>query len=1006
MMDSPACGEISVKVTNEQETGTVSILPVQPAIDRPVTATLTDEDGEITGAEWQWSSSSTGAVDSFSDIEGATSSSYTPRDEVKADEDAGIEGYAGDEGMFLQARVTYKDKATAEDDGQDDAGLDEPATVMEQTVHAVRKQPDVNNAPVFESATITREVKENETENVGAAVEATDADLDVLTYSKSGGADMDAFDLNSTNGQITVGDGTELDYEGEQTTYEVEITAADPFGGTASTMVTIVVTQVNEAPEFEADDPDKYAENGTEPVATFTATDPEGADVEWGISGLDAADFSIDKATGVLSFSKSPNFEMPSDRDREPVTEVLTADPPVVGVEAEEPEDNEYLLMVTATEVRPEGSDEKAESTSLAIAVMVTNVEEAGTITLTRLQTRVSAAGQMASLEDPDEFAEDESDFQITWLWSVPKVSRPVMDNDDHWTEADGGTTNAAGYTPGEADEGEVLRVKASYTDGEGADKETYATTAHPVADARTANEDPAFGAQVETEFEIPEDAEVGTVVGTVKGSDDDSSDILSHVLTANGAAAGKFKIDIATGVITVAAALNHEDVGLNAGVYQVTVMVYDPSGDSGGENNNVSITAEDVNEAPNKPTSSPAAVTMFEENGTVDPDDTDSLLGTYTATAVDVGDTVTLSLGGDDEGAFTLDEDDGQLRFTKSPDFESPTDENGDSAYKVSIVATADDLSSMTDLTIMVTQVDEAGKIALSTIQPAVGREVTATLTDEDDGITGAKWQWYAVSPKPGDGNDDGDDFTAADLSDNDKIEGATSTSYTPKATVAAVEDDPATDADESAAAVPGDEGMFLTATVSYRDTASPIVNDPDTADVDESKVDNQHLAMTTDNAVREVPTVNSAPDFGSDPITREVAENTEAGENVGAAVMAMDADGDVLNYTLSGGADMGSFGINSKTGHILTKAELDFEGDQTTYMVEVTATDPFDMSGSAMVTIMVDGRERDRRRWARSLPTPGLPSRMTRRPTSWSTRTCLRARQSARSRRPTKAT
>ena len=56
-------------------------------------------------------------------------------------------------------------------------------------------------------------------------------------------------------------------------------------------------------------------------------------------------------------------------------------------------------------------------------------------------------------------------------------------------------------------------------------------------------------------------------------------------------------------------------------------------------------------------------------------------------------------------------------------------------------------------------------------------------------------------------------------------KIEGATSTSYTPKATVPAVEDDPATDADESAAAVPGDEGMFLTATVSYRDNASPKV-------------------------------------------------------------------------------------------------------------------------------------------------------------------------------------
>ena len=121
----------------------------------------------------------------------------------------------------------------------------------------------------------------------------------------------------------------------------------------------------------------------------------------------------------------------------------------------------------------------------------------------------------------------------VTWLWSVPKVSRPVTDNDDHWTPA-GGTTGGAGYVPNVDDAGEVLRVKASYADGEGADKKTYALTAYSVAETRTTdNENPAFGAQVTTGFTIPEDTAVGTFVGTVKASDNDSSDILSHVLTA-----------------------------------------------------------------------------------------------------------------------------------------------------------------------------------------------------------------------------------------------------------------------------------------------------------------------------------------------------------------------------------------------------------------------------------------------------------------------------------------
>ena len=94
---------LSIKVTNMQEPGMVKILPVQPAIGRAVTATLTDEDGGIAGAEWQWSSSDTEGG-TYNNIEGATSSSYTPRPEIKdVDTTDADESYDGDEGMFLQA---------------------------------------------------------------------------------------------------------------------------------------------------------------------------------------------------------------------------------------------------------------------------------------------------------------------------------------------------------------------------------------------------------------------------------------------------------------------------------------------------------------------------------------------------------------------------------------------------------------------------------------------------------------------------------------------------------------------------------------------------------------------------------------------------------------------------------------------------------------------------------------------------------------------------------------
>ena len=63
---------------------------------------------------------------------------------------------------------------------------------MRISQNAVRAAPDVNNAPVFAAATMTREVNENETGNVGDPVTADDPDGDSLNYTITGGADMDA----------------------------------------------------------------------------------------------------------------------------------------------------------------------------------------------------------------------------------------------------------------------------------------------------------------------------------------------------------------------------------------------------------------------------------------------------------------------------------------------------------------------------------------------------------------------------------------------------------------------------------------------------------------------------------------------------------------------------------------------------------------------------------------------------------------------------------------------
>ena len=95
-----------------------------------------------------------------------------------------------------------------------------------------------------------------------------------------------------------------------------------------------------------------------------------------------------------------------------------------------------------------------------------------------------------------------------------------------------------------------------------------------------------------------------------------------------------------------------------------------------------------------------------------------------------------------------------------------------------------------------------------------------------------------------------------------------------------------------------------------------------------------------------------NSAPDFGAGSAIREVAEN--AAGKVGAPVTATDADGDPLEYSLSGG-DAPLFAIGSG-GQITTApgAVLDHEA-AASRRVTVTATDPDGAADTIEVTVKV---------------------------------------------------
>ena len=110
-----------------------------------------------------------------------------------------------------------------------------------------------------------------------------------------------------------------------------------------------------------------YAENGTDAVLTFSATDADGDEIKWSLDGVDKADFTIEG--GVLAFKKSPDFEGATDRDEIPDTE---------SVGDQGAKDNVYKVIV------------KANGGSQPVEVTVTNVDEAGSVTFTQPQPQVS----------------------------------------------------------------------------------------------------------------------------------------------------------------------------------------------------------------------------------------------------------------------------------------------------------------------------------------------------------------------------------------------------------------------------------------------------------------------------------------------------------------------------------------------------------------------------------------------------------------------------------------
>lgn len=156
-----------------------------------------------------------------------------------------------------------------------------------------------------------------------------------------------------------------------------------------------------------------------------------------------------------------------------------------------------------------------------------------------------------------------------------------------------------------------------------------------------------------------------------------------------------------------------------------------------------LTITVNDVNEAPvimSNGGGSTASVDVFENSQEV---------MTLAATDPDAGDSVTWSAGGGADAALFDISATGQLSFVTAPDFEAPSDHDGNNAYEVAVRATdSGGLYVDQTLTIRVANVNEAPEGSANAALPdgRIGRSYTLREADLLSGFTDAEGDTLTV--------------------------------------------------------------------------------------------------------------------------------------------------------------------------------------------------------------------------------------------------------------------
>ena len=284
-------------------------------------------------------------------------------------------------------------------------------------------------------------------------------------------------------------------------------------------------------------------------------------------------------------------------------------------------------------------------------------------------------------------------------------------------------------YTPLNAPNNiNTLAGGTASTSGSASYEITYGTagfsSASILAFRGSPNSDPVFASGASTSLSVDEDDAATSLSALLEAGDPDTGQTLTWSVAsapANGTLAG-FPATATSGTGVQPSGVTYEPNTDFAGSDSFEIQVDD--GNGGTDNITVSVTVNNL-----APVFTSAATASFAENATgpaLDNDATNGGDGT-----ADSG--VTYSLSGTDASAFTIDAGTGALSFASAPDFESPTDSDGNNEYVVDVTADDGEASNNTavqSLTITVTDVTETPVATTSAASAVTSTEATLNGT------------------------------------------------------------------------------------------------------------------------------------------------------------------------------------------------------------------------------------------------------------------------------------